>query len=116
MSQALFRKVRRFVHEFTQKPLADITPKTSLFCDLNLDMSNAPCFFERFGSEFGIDVNGVDLRPYFEPGEFQNPGWLVTLLWVFWYSTLDAHRFNGIKPLLVEDLVKMAREKRWCAE
>ncbi len=116
MNQKLFKQVRRFVSDFTHKPLLEIEPETSLFLDTNLTLETAPGFFECFGEEFSVDVRGVDLLPYFQPTNFGTGGEGAVGLWVFWFFTKERHQFRGVKPLLVKDLVEMAKTKRWCSQ
>jgi hypothetical protein len=80
-------------------------------------MESAPSFFEPFAQEFEIDLQGMALRPYFQPPGYDGTGGeAATGLWLFCFFVSERRQFNGIRPLLVSELVMMAKLKRWCLE
>jgi hypothetical protein len=114
MSKPLFKRVRRFVHGWTTKPLTEITPETSLYIDIGLDLEKAETFFAEFAAEFQVDLEGMDLRPYFDPQSvIVGGGDIAGMLWnLFLWS--ERHRSFGVKPMFVSDLLNLAQARRWC--
>ncbi|HZZ81350.1 MAG TPA: DUF1493 family protein [Gemmataceae bacterium] len=109
MNRPILRRVRRFVHDVTQMPLRDITPETSLYLDLQMDLESAQRFFARFATAFQVDLANLDLTPYFtSQPHLVHDGFAGAAFALF--LTVDRHRRAGVKPFVVADLVALLKE------
>jgi hypothetical protein len=103
----LLARLESFLRRETGTQRLGIAPETDLVRHLGVDGSDGVDLMRKYGEGFQVDMSGFRPGDYFGPEGSFNPFAIFFLSW--W------RRRRALPPLLVEDLVRVARTRRWLA-
>lgn len=94
---------------YSREKISTFNGETRLFQDIGLFGDNAFDELILLEKEFGVDFSGFEFSKYF-PGNF---GWDALILRTFWNSTWANRVKQNYKPITLNMLGEVIRQKKW---